>query len=180
MRIFTVIIAFGLLIQSCSSFKKEVKEVDSLIKILNGTKELILSVDTAEVFPLKREVKKNLQNLQAYKDTLDRESAFLMSDYHSYRKTLYFISDNYYRFIAEVELSEKQLNDLKKDMNNGAITKENFVKYFEAEQAIIVDLNTKISKAVNGLEIIIREIKKIQPQVDEIMATVEGKEEKEE
>ena len=161
-----VIIFFG-----CKeAYEKENSEIDSLNQLVNNTEEVLLSIDTAKVFSVVRDVKKELWNFGNRFDTLDRETTFKVADYYGNKKSLYFIYDNYPKFIYEIEVTRKQLDNLKDDLNNGIIPKEKFVDYYKNEQEIIVTLNDKINTAVNGIDISVDKLLKGKAEIMEMLS----------
>jgi len=126
---------------SCkNAFEKEDGEIESLHQLIDNAEEVLLSVDTSKTFPVIREMKKGLWNFGNKYDSLDKEVAFKVADYYGNKKLLYFIFNNYTKLANELNIARKQLDALKTDLNNGVITKEQFVEYYKNEQEIIINL----------------------------------------
>ena len=162
----TIIVAISLIFTACiNSFEKEDKEIDGLLNLVDGAEEVLLSVDTAKVFTVVRDIKKELWNFGNKYDTLDKEAAFKVADYYANKKSLYFLHKNYLTFKNEIALARTQLKALKQDLHNGAITKEKFLEYYKNEQEIIVALNDKINNAVNGIDISVDKLIEEKPAI---------------
>ena len=147
------LIVVSILLMACgNSFEKEDKEIDSLLVLVNSSEELLNSVDTAKVFTLVRDIKKELWAFGNKYDTLDKETAIKVADYYGRKKSLYFLNKNYQKLNNEIGISRTQLKALQQDLHNGAITKEQFFSYLKNEQEIIVQLNNKVADAVNGID----------------------------
>jgi predicted nuclease with TOPRIM domain len=135
-----------------NAYENEIGEVDALINIITDTENALLSVDTSKTFAAARQIKEDIDELNATKDTLTKEQAFLLDDYFSNKKKLYRLSANYSGYIEKVKHSKNQLLNLKQDLLNDKISKEDYHKYYEEEQFIVMDLNAQINKAVGGLD----------------------------
>jgi hypothetical protein len=159
---------------SCkNAYENEHQQIKDLQITIDGAEEVLLSVDTASTFALVREIKQDLSQLGIKYDSLDKEAAFKVADYFSNKKSLYFLHDNYTKFINEIKTARIQLKALQQDLDNGIITQVQFLDYYKNEQAIILDLNDKINKAVSSIAISIDRIKKSKKEVKELLKEYE-------
>jgi len=147
-----VIIGCIFILQSCRNVnQKEIGEVDALLKIMADAEELLQAVDTSDLYSITTFVKADLKRLREYKDTLTKEAAFKVDDYIGRKKTLYALATNYSRYEFELKEERKQLNNLKQDLENNLIKKEDFVTYYESEQRAVLHINDQISIATEGM-----------------------------
>lgn len=176
-NIFLPILVLTITLFSCkNAFEKELQEIADLHETINNTEEVLLSVDTAVTFALVREIKQDLWQFGNKYDSLNKEDAFQVAEYYSNKKSLYYFYENHHKFTKEIEVSRNQLDALKKDLNGGAIPKEQFLDYHKNEQEIIIGLNTKINNAVSGIAISTDRILKSKAEVKEILGRYETEE----
>lgn len=156
-------------ITACSNpNQKEIKEVDELITIAEETEKSLLSVDTARVFAIKKIMNEDYKILNQFTDTLGKEEAFRIADIVGNKKKFFRLSANYNKYVQEIKLSKSQLTNLKKDLENEAIKKEQFLRYFETEQQALMSINKKIHKSVDGIEQAIGKYELERPELLEI------------
>ncbi|MBL4669315.1 MAG: hypothetical protein JKY30_08640 [Flavobacteriales bacterium] len=164
------IVIIGLGFTACNTpNEKEIGEVDALLSIVDETEKLFLSIDTARAFAAKRILEVDLAEFNKYADTLKKEEAFKIADIFGGKRTLYRLVSNYPGFTQQLEMSKKQLTNLKKDLENNLINKENYTSYYGSEQKAIMDLNNKISNAIAGLETVIGKYELDRPELLEII-----------
>jgi len=165
-KITLVLVGMIIVFTACKNeMSKEIGEVDGLITMVNEIEKTVLSVDTAKAFQAKRQISNDLQLIENLGDTLDKESAFILDDYYSGKKRLYRFYNNYKDFIVQIDYSKKQLDNLKQDLNNGIVTKENFKEYYMLEHASLMDLNSKVNKSVGGIEEAIQKMELKRPDI---------------
>ena len=173
MKNYTVLfLAIILTFTACKNgYEKEVGEVDSLMSIVSETEKSLFSVDTSRAYSAKRQIEADLKFIATMGDTLDKETAFRLDEYYSGKKKLYRFSENYDDFIRQLNFSKDQLTNLKQDLNNGKIKKDDFNKYYQTEQSSIMELNSKIHKSIDGIEVAIQ---KMEIDRDDILEIFEG------
>ncbi len=160
MKKIIILLVIGSTIFACkNAYEKEIGEVDGLMNILTETENALLSVDTSRAFTASRQIKIDLDELNATKDTLSKEQAFRLDEYYSSKKKLFRLTGNYQGYVEKVNYSKNQLVNLKQDLANGKITKEDYAKYYESEQMIILDLNSQINQAIGGLEEVLEKLR---------------------
>lgn len=141
-----------------NAMEKEIGEVDALISIVDEIEKSVLSIDTTRAFAAKRQVSMDLAMIESLGDTLDKATAFKLSDYYSGKKRLYRFSANYKEFITQIDYAKNQLKNLKQDINNGLVEKDKFQGYYNDEQASLMELSSKVNKSVNGIEVAIQKM----------------------
>jgi len=137
---------------SCNEdYTNEIGHVNGLIKILDSSEEVLHDVDTTTLFEMTIFIKQSIKKIQSKNDTLTKEAALEADQFVGRLKSLYNLSNNYKKYQKEIDLIRTQLNNLKQDLNNGIIPKEQFPVYYENEQGGVISINEKISHATNGM-----------------------------
>lgn len=137
---------------SCQEdYTNEIGHVDGLIKILDSSEEVLHNVDTATLFEMTIFVKESIAKIQSKNDTLTKEAALEADQFIGRLKSLYGLSKNYKKYQKEIDLIRTQLNNLKQDLDNGIISKQQFPAYYENEQGGVININDKINHATNGM-----------------------------
>ena len=72
--------------------------------------------------------------------------------YSNVRKPFKTMVTEYKKYKAELDTCKKQLDDMKHDLGNGALSKTDFNTYFIVECCAVNDLNRKISSGVNSVK----------------------------
>ena len=172
-KLFLFTIIAGLTLNSCENpNKKEIGEVDELISMIEDSEKSLLSVDTSVVFAAKRQMDIYIADINSLNDTLTREEAFQLEEFFGSKKRLHKIMGNYPGFIRQIEFSKDPLNNLKQDLENGLIKKEDFKTHYVTEQAEIMSLNAQINKAVGGLDFA---VEKLESDKSAILEFIENK-----
>ncbi|PJA09593.1 MAG: hypothetical protein COX70_01390 [Flavobacteriales bacterium CG_4_10_14_0_2_um_filter_32_8] len=166
--ILSLIFAIGF--SSCkNAFEKELGEVEKLLAEVNETEKSLLAVDTAKVFSTKRQMEKDLLTINAINDTLTKAEAFKIDELFSSKKRVFRLAENYADFFGQINFSKNQLKNLKQDIENGLITKEDFAIHFVEEQNAVSELKKKISKRVDGLDVDLEKFRLFRPAIDEFI-----------
>ncbi|MBL1233672.1 MAG: hypothetical protein COA31_013215 [Flavobacteriales bacterium] len=148
----TLITISSISLFSCGEdYTNEIGHVDGLIKILDSSEEVLHDVDTATLFEMTIFVKESIAKIKSKNDTLTKEAALEADQFVGRLKSLYGLSKNYNKYQQEIDLIRTQLNNLKQDLNNGIISKEQFPAYYEIEQGGVISINDKINHATNGM-----------------------------
>ena len=90
-------------------------------------------------------IKEDLNRIRTNNDTLVKEAAFKVAKYMGETEILYNLTKNYSKYDTEIKDLKKQLNNLKQDLDNKLISKEDFVKYYQAEQQAVLSINNQIN-----------------------------------
>lgn len=150
--VITLITISSIYLSSCKEdYTNEIGHVDGLIKILDSSEEVLHDIDTATLFEMTIFVKESIAKIQSKNDTLTKKAALEADQFIGRLKSLYNLSKNYKKYQQEIDLVRTQLNNLKQDLNNGIIPKEQFPAYYEIEQGGVISINDKINHATNGM-----------------------------
>ena len=160
------ILFVALTIGACNNpNEKEIGEVDALIGKIVQTEKSLLSVDTSKVFGTKRLLEKDLAEFNKIGDTLTKEEAFRAEDIFGSKKKFYRLTTRYPKFISQIEMSKKQLANLKQDLENGLIKKENYSNYYAQEENAINELDVQINKLVVNIDVVVDKYKNDRPNL---------------
>ncbi len=163
-----IVIGFGIV--SCESpNKKEITEVESLLKRALESEKSLLSLDTARVFATNRMMKEDFASLNKFTDTLKKEEAFRIADIFGSKKKFVRLNSNYSNFLSQLEITKTQLNNLKRDLENDLIKKEQYLEYYNSENNVLIDLISKVNKYSNGIETAIGKYELERPELLEIL-----------
>jgi hypothetical protein len=91
------------------------------------------------------------------------------------KKKFYRLTAGYPKFIGQIETSKKQLNDLKQDLENGLIKKENYIVYYTDEQAALKRLNFQINKLVVGIDVVVEKYETDRPELLKLIEELKQK-----
>ena len=134
MRRLIFVIPVLLILAQCSSpYKSEIRQLDSLLVLLDSAKTIVHKLDSGLIFERKRNTFRNLAIISTMTDTLAREDVFLLDKYSSYLKAYNKWSSRLIALYEEVEVIPMQLINLKKDLSKNLIEKERSVGYMKNE-----------------------------------------------
>jgi len=145
--------------------EKEIKQVDALIAKATETEKSLLSLDTSKVFGTKRQLEKDIAIFTKIGDTLTKDEAFKVSNIFGSKKKFYRLTAGYPKFINQIETSKKQLIDLKQDLENGLIKKENYTTYYSDEEAALKELDFQINKLITGIDLVVEKYEADRPDL---------------
>ena len=164
------VLIIGLVFMACESpNKKEIEEVNALLTIASDTEKMLLSVDTASVFKIKKIMGEDFKRLSSFSDTLKKEEAFRIADIFGSKKKVFRMAKNYVGYFTQLSLSKKQLSNLKKDLENGLLKDGKFQGYYESEQSVLMKLNADINKYANGMDAAIGKYELERPELLELL-----------
>ncbi len=175
LKVLLIVIFSSLLVACGNQYQKEIAEVDGLLTMVNEIEKTVLSVDTSKAFETQRQIIKDLKYIESLNDTLDKETAFLLGDFYSDKKKIDRFYSNYHVIINQIDISKKQLNNLKQDLNNGLVSSEKFKDYYSAEHASIMDIDMKVNKSVRGIDEAIQKLEINRPELDKLLADISSK-----
>ncbi|PKP18878.1 MAG: hypothetical protein CVU05_12650 [Bacteroidetes bacterium HGW-Bacteroidetes-21] len=164
------ILSFFLL--SCSNTEQinAIKNIDSLLSVVDGIKTdmAFLENDSSKAFysNMKEEVDfigKTITDLP--KDSAQRTSLSLYANYSKGFKKIY---KNLSVYEGEIANSEKQLQDLKSDIKNDLLKKDDIEKYIMDEKTAVVLLEMNVKEDIDKYHIIKNEVLAIQPVISKL------------
>lgn len=167
----SIIIAFT----SCKNKDVEAMtiQIDSVYKKVQENETILLSIDTAAMGKM---IKYNVEALKYiqdnFKDTASKEEAIFMSDIVAVKRSFSKLIIQREDLIKDMIYAKAQLNDLKKDVENGLIGKEEFDTYFQTEcKAINLFINS-VEGASKWNESNTKRFETMKPQIEEFKQKV--------
>lgn len=154
-----IIVITTIIFLSCSSsYKKEIEQINALINIVSSADEVLHSINKDSLLQITQLVKEDIKKIQSKDDTLTRDAAFKADEYVGRLKHLNRLAINYGKMEEELTLVNKQLTNLKQDLENGIIQQKDFLTYYESEKTAVILINDKITHATNGMNHRIRKM----------------------
>lgn len=135
---------------------KRIARIDSLENIITATSEIFDSIDWEIIENQSIITRENIDYIHRYyTDTMSKEEAEILTNYYNANKGYAKLMALKIQNAEEIKYSKEQLENLKTDVNNGLIDIKKYRKYINTE-----------SKAVNQLNITIRNIEKVHSKID--------------
>lgn len=123
--LFVTVIATFLVTCKGQDYSKELATIDSLKMVLISTDSLIQSADKADIQKKSDEIANNSKfiqfNVNQLKDTLDFNTALLLTDYRSLGKEYKMMSTNIGKMEAAMDSAALSLDNLKHDLTNHSL-----------------------------------------------------------
>jgi len=173
-RYFAIIVLAAFFI-SCANknIDKELRQIDSLITVLNNTEKFFELTTKAE--ERNKEMDFKLKTLQLkYKDTLSFEESQILTDYHLNRKVYEKYIKQIGKATKEIEQLRNQLIDLKHDLENDLISKAEFVDFIIEEQQDITANYSQTKEYYDTVEKYEDMYNKMTPLVDELISRIDN------
>ena len=169
------LVATTLVLSSCTNPEIEamVATIDSSYVAVQEAEAKLLAIDTAKTGEMMRYNDKALAYIQSnFKDTATREQGIFMSDIVAVKRSFSKLNKQHESLIDDMVYAKAQLNDLKKDVENGFTTKQDFDEYFTIEkQAIDLFISTVESSAVWNNSNTTR-FERMKPQIEKFMEEI--------
>lgn len=174
---FTVLSAITLLI-ACGPHISEEKmdELSRLNQRLDSITLLVESVDSAKAINAVGSFEKNLKIIQyELKDTFPKETAFFVDSYYRLKKALRNFAKDYNTLKAEVLITEKQLQTLKYDAENGLVDEQQFNDYLQLERENIDKLEEVSESIIIPMQKALPLFEEKNPRIDSIIQAYKAK-----
>jgi hypothetical protein len=170
--LFTSLIISSLLF-SCireNPYADKIRTLDSLYFHFDSLEKELLSINPAEAEKTYDEIMRNVDFVKKeLKDTLDKESGFLMSDYRHIRKPFKRIKESYDSDRKELEFTKLQLYNLSKDLKKQLLEPEQAEEYFLTEFNAATSTEIQIKSLLAGYRMADNTFKELHPKVQELI-----------
>lgn len=164
-----------LLMSSCNTtnYPNEIKTVDSLLMRIDTAQKIYAKIDTTNVREEGEVFKRKFNYLTAFyqqsPDTITREAAFLVADYRTLRKPYAQFIDRYRTYGEELAFSQKQLVDLRFDLEHNLLD-TNFVnRMIHSETEAVESVVTQIKSLSIGKDMMVERSEKLDPVIDSLI-----------
>ena len=154
--------------------QEERQQTDSLMTMLDSSDKIFLSFDTARVKNILDSTDHKVELIKEYSpDSLDRETTILLSDYLHIHQALEKFPGERKNILPQISFSLKQLRDMKHDLTDGAMSKEEFAKYFPQELKSISELNSYIRMTSSKVNLLVTQYDLMKSKVDSFITTLD-------
>lgn len=142
MNVFKLFVFFGslavLMFSACDPSKRyavELQQLDSLSNSLDSVQLKFVAIDTIAIHKHINELNTNLNFIENNNtDTVNRETAFALSDYSMLRESFKKINKECAGLIKEQKESKEQILNLIHDLKNGKVQEEKIPVYIKEEK----------------------------------------------
>ena len=156
MKYFIVILIIGSVFTGCSNENQvEIEQVETLLSLVEEAEKEILTIDTSNVFSMKRQMVKDFKEYTQFTDTISKKEALRVDDIFGSKKKFIRITKKYNSFIIKIKHSKEQLNHLRTDLENEIISKEDFLTYYESEKTAFNALKLQLTKSTGNFKVAI-------------------------
>jgi|SRR5690554_454798 len=169
-----------LFLSSCNTtnYPNEIQTIDSLLMRIDTAQKIYAEIDTTGIKEKGEIFNRKFNYLTAFyqqsPDTITREAAFLIADYRTLRKPYAQFVDRYLNYGEELEFSQKQLADLRFDLEHNLLD-TNFVKRMMfSEREAIESIVNNIKNLSIGKEMMVDRNEKLDPVIDSLINTIKS------
>ncbi|MFH2143854.1 MAG: hypothetical protein ABIJ97_15625 [Bacteroidota bacterium] len=169
-RLSVTCIMLAFLFVSCGNNEKKqnIQKIDSLITLAT---DLINQIDNIQMDSVNAYYSDIIEHNVVFKNKLNGLPESLemrnnLINYGTIEKGFKKIPNKLKEFKNELQLSEKQLNDLLSDIQNNLLSTEEFHAYFSDEKSILLKMQYEIVRIINVLDKQIQDFHKLKPVVD--------------
>jgi len=178
-----------------SPYAHELSQADSLSKELDVVKQASAKIDSSGITACNDTITKHITYLQRnFTDTLNRESAIIISDYARLRKSIKQLKDKHRELMYELKNTNEQLTSLSKDIRNEKIQKEDlerfnkkfpdagadatrmlFQQYIDAETQVVQKMHLDTEMLIKGYSKVQEKFNDWKPAVETIVSETKEK-----
>ena len=150
------------------------KQADSLISMIDTAEKKILSVDTFRIKNILDSAEHKVMLLKKFApDSLDKENTILLSDYlHIFQALQRFASERQNIF-SQISFSRKQLADMKQDLFENKMNKEEFAANFTEEKKAVNELCSYVNLTASKTNRFLSHYDFMQAKVDLFIAAMD-------
>lgn len=159
-----------------TSYKAEVSTVDSLLTEVKKMEERFNNLDFTTISTVKETVFLELDsvtNICKNNDVaLTKEEAIFFGRYKGITKPVKKVDKDRGMLIHELEFTQKQLGNLKTDLDKKALSKEEAAKFIADEKMAVKTLEKSISNLERGSDILLTKFKQMRGEVNGHFKTI--------
>ncbi|MCB0430542.1 MAG: hypothetical protein H6585_12775 [Flavobacteriales bacterium] len=149
------------------------RQIDSLDTQYQQLQTSIKEFKYEEAMEKLETVEEHLEHFQASnQDTLSRDEAMLLSNYHSVAEPLEKLKERYQYYQDELQTTRKQLDGLRHDLENKAFTDSLFQVYLSDERNALNRLQQEASQAVEMAKKKMVVFDSLQPRITRLAKSV--------
>ncbi len=174
---FLTFLCCGLLACGPKITSEQVRQLDELEAGVDSAVALLMNeIDSTTVFNLTNSFFKDREFFQnEMNDTLDTKTIFFIDKYMGYKKSMQFLQLNYRSIAKESLIMQKQIKDLRHDVENRLVDESRFVKYYELEFSNFTQLQEASKQIGNIYNKSSAELAEMRPKIDSIVTAYKSK-----
>ena len=164
---------FIISLSSCTptEFKNEVSAIDSLQMIVKNISAKFEISNVEKIKEASEKVSKNMTLIRNfYKDSMDRETSFLFSDYQKAGKFFGKALKQQTELKKEIDYSKKQLENLKAVLLEHTVTKPVFWGYFGTESRAVKELGNMNIFTKDAVDYELKQFETIHSKIEKIVS----------
>jgi hypothetical protein len=173
--VFSVLSGMTFLVASCDpakEFATELKTIDSSLAELDSIENLYNGIQFDSLSYMVRHIMENEDKIKRYytSDTVDMQLGMYMNNCKGVRKSMKGISQNKTVFAEEIAALDTQFTNLKSDILNGLLEKEQVASYLAEELAALNKLSLSFYEFYDNQKVQSYVFYSASPQVDAYVA----------
>lgn len=145
------------------------RELDSTAKVIQKPDSIKIKKISDYYHSTRKYITKEMD------DTLDRETLFYLDTFLVLKKVVRFFDNQYFPILRETEEMQKQINDLKHDINEGLIDEKRFEEYYQLEQDNFLKLKNVSSEVDRFYQLMLGKYQRMSPKIDSIINATKAK-----
>ena len=172
MRTITALLLFALFTSTCKNpYQAEIQKIDSMLVRLDTVRTILYQIDTVLINNRIKKIDEVLKKIMANYDTVDRENAFLIDDYHNVKKYYIKGSSRLGVFYEEIEVIPAQLKNLKADLSKNLIEGDKASLYLLNEEMAVEGICSGITGLANRFETLNKDFEKTDKKILPLIQT---------
>jgi endonuclease IV len=166
MKNILILVITGAIFMGCgNTSQKEMEQVDALLTLVKETEKELLAIDTSMVFAMKQQIVLDFKTYSQFSDTVSKEEALRVDEIFGNKKKFTKITKNYHVFINDVNHAKEQLSQLKTDLENELVSKDDYQTYYESEKAAVNHILLQVKKSTSNFDIAIGKYELERPEL---------------
>jgi hypothetical protein len=169
------LLAITVILSSCTNPEVEemVTIIDSSYTSIQKAEAALMAIDSAKIGNMVRYNDNSLSYIQDhFKDTATKEEGIFMSDIIAVKRSFSKLSRQQESLIDDMIYAKAQLNDLKKDVEGGLVTRQEFDVYFDTEKQAIDLFISTVTSTVSWNESNTRRFETMKPQIEKFIEEI--------
>ncbi len=174
LKISSLILVLSFIV-SCSSQqdKENIAKVEALIQETQTYVEQLEATDSVSISEHYKKMMHHIEYLQLnLTDSIPTPLIAKLSDYRAHRKTYQFYGKKFSSTLKDAKLEVKQLEALKKDIENNIVDENKFDNYYQLEASNVGAIAENTIKMVESIEKSEEVYAEISPVADSLMKAV--------
>lgn len=172
MKTTLTLFSLSILVFACQPKVDEVKaaKIEKLQIRIDSSIQAFNQIDSAKAMQSAIHFDENLKYIKnEYRDTIDNKTALYIDEYYSLRKAFSLIKKDYSKTSTDLTSTNKRLEDLEHDLNNGLIEDTQFNQYIQLESNNVSLIEESTSNIVYAYSVVQPMYDTMNPKVDSLI-----------